>query len=564
MLSKRQIDILLDYVRDDGEFVSSIEMARKHGVSQRTLQTDNRKVRDYIKDFGAVLESVPSKGTRLVINDQRAFEREIYRLTTGQDASGAFAERSSRVAHVLRRLANTKGYVATKRLANEMYVSRSTLSGDLAVVRDVVARYGLVLEMHQPQGVRLVGDEASIRQCIVRENVGVLGTVREFTRGAETASVEYQALSHIVTEHLSAHHFKVSDYVFQTILVHLEITLDRMRGGHYVEGSQQLEPSYQHALEVASEILHACCRLYRLEYSDAEAALLAINLQGKRELDDDGYVSKQLNDFIYHALVKVRDRFNIDLTNDMNLRLSLALHTLPLITRARYDMQLENSITIDIKQKFVLAFDAASTYAQELQTSFGIRLTDDEISFLALHFLVSLQSHPYLEDSKRVLIVSPERKSNTILIQQKLKQWLPDQIQTIDIVGPQAVETCDLDSYDAVLTTDRAVARQTGAIPIGLFLSDDEYNKINLALSGFSRPEDLVDVFDRDMFYVGPIATKDEAIRIVCKQAEECTPPRRMSRCTERRSPTRSSPTPTWATWSRCRIRTRPSPTARS
>ena len=176
----------------------------------------------------------------------------------------------------------------------------------------------------------------------------------------------------------------------------------------------------------------------------------------------------------------------------------------------------------------------------------------------------SLQSHPYPENSKRVLIVSPERKSNTILIQQKLKQWFPNQIQTIDIVGPQAVETCDLDSYDAVLTTDRAVARQTGAIPIGLFLSDDEYNKINLALSGFSRPEDLVDVFDRDMFYVGPIATKDEAIRIVCKQAEECTPPRRMSRCTERRLPTRSSPTPTWATWSRRRIRTRPSPTARS
>ena len=563
MLSSRQQAILEDYVKESGEFISSVELAHRHRVSQRTLQTDNRKIRDYLKGRGATLESVPSKGSRLVIHDQRLFESEMFRITCGNRES-AFEERPSRVAHVLRRLANTKGYVATKRLANEMYVSRSTLSGDLAVVRDVVARYGLVLEMHQPQGVRLVGDEASIRQCIVRENVGVLGTVREFTRGAETASVEYQALSHIVTEHLSAHHFKVSDYVFQTILVHLEITLDRMRGGHYVEGSQQLEPSYQHALEVASEILHACCRLYRLEYSDAEAALLAINLQGKRELDDDGYVSKQLNDFIYHALVKVRDRFNIDLTNDMNLRLSLALHTLPLITRARYDMQLENSITIDIKQKFVLAFDAASTYAQELQTSFGIRLTDDEISFLALHFLVSLQSHPYLEDSKRVLIVSPERKSNTILIQQKLKQWFPDQIQTIDIAGPQAVETCDLDSYDAVLTTDRAVARQTGAIPIGLFLSDDEYNKINLTLSGFSRPEDLVDVFDRDMFYVGPIATKDEAIRIVCKQAEECTPPRRMSRCTERRSPTRSSPTPTWATWSRCRIRTRPSPTARS
>lgn len=522
MLSSRQIQELVDYSKSRGEFLSSAEVARRHGISQRTLRNDLIAICNHISDHGAVLESVPSKGTRLVVVRQVAFQKELQSLLGGSGNSSN--DRPARIVHILRRLTNTKGYIPIQRLANEMFVARSTLAADLKSTREIVERYGLAIETKIHQGIRLVGDEANIRQCIIKENVNIPIDALAFAQNTEHLSLEYQTLSRILTEQLIKHRITVSDYVFQTIIVHLEISLNRMNNGYCVQDNQDLDHTYSHPLEVAREIIRECCRTYRLGYHEGEAVLLAINLQGKRELEGQEYVSEEISRFIFQTLGKIRNQFRVDLTNDMNLRISLALHTLPLITRAENGMQLENSITFDIKQKFVLAFDVASFYAQELWHEFGIQLTDDEISFLALHFSVSLERHSHIEDPKRVLVISSDRKSTTILIQQKLKQWFPNMIEAIDIINARQIDTVDFDKYDAVLTPDKSLAKKTGAIPIDFFLSDDEYNKVKLAISGFSKPEDLMDVFDRDMFYVGPIASKEEAFRIVTDNAQRVFP----------------------------------------
>lgn len=61
----------------------------------------------------------------------------------------------------------------------------------------------------------------------------------------------------------------------------------------------------------------------------------------------------------------------------MSLRIALALHTLPLIPRMRLNMQLTNLMTFEIKQKYIIAFNVATLYAEELSsiTALGSAMT---------------------------------------------------------------------------------------------------------------------------------------------------------------------------------------------
>lgn len=526
VLSNRQVLLLSDYLAAQGEFVPSAELAEKRAISTRTLRTDNKAIREYISNYGATLESVASKGTRLIVDNRSKFDKKMRDLLGGNTRHTAFNERSSRVLHILFRLSRTKGYLDTKRLATEMFVSRSTFTEDLRAAREVIERYDhLRIETKQGSGIRLVGDEQAIRECIIKQNITQqVDSTIALAQGTEFVSYEYLSLGRIVTECLIEHHFTVSDFMFQTILVHLGVSLDRMRCNHYIENTQELASTYHHAYEIASEILQQCCKLYKLRFSVDEARILAINLQGKRELESDEYVTKEVNDFIYKTLVAIRDEYGFDLTTDMSLRISLALHVVPLLERAAYNMQLDNSIMYEVKQQYVLAFDLASKFAQELQKTFGARLTEGEVSYIAMHFSVALGSRTDTQDQKSILLISPERKSNTVLIQQKLMQWFPNTISCIDIIGAKQIDTTNIDAYDAVFTTDKSLTSRTGAIPIDFFLSDKDYNKIKLAISGFSRPEDLIEVFDRKMFHVGHIESKEEAFRIVAANAEQVHP----------------------------------------
>jgi lichenan operon transcriptional antiterminator len=525
MLSQRQLKLLSVYQESNGDYLRSTDLANRLGVTSRTIRSDNKAISEFISVHGAELESVPSKGTRLLVTNNAQFSNEMRRLVSSSSRHAAFNERSTRAIYILYVLSHTKDYVPRSRLENKMFVSPSTLSGDLNEVKRIIRPYSLNIESKPSCGIRLRGTEANIRRCIIMENVLQLPeSTSSLMKESEATSVEFLSLNHIVTECLIKHEFKVSDYAFQTIIVHLSVSLGRMRDGHYVESEGCLDPAYQHALEIAEEILEKCCKLYKLEYSEAEAQLIAINLQGKREIDSNDYVSKEINDFVYQALLKIREEYSIDLTTDMSLRLSLALHVVPLLTRARFGMQLNNDIIYDVKQLYVLAFDIASTFAQRIQEEYKVKLAEGEVSYIAMRFCVALENHSNTDEAKSVLLISPERKSDTILIQQKLMQWFPTSIGTIDIISARQIDETEIDAYDAVFTTDPSLTAQTGAIPINFFLSDNDYSKIKLAINGYSKPEDLIEIFSPDMFFAGHIEDKEDAFRIVAGNAENHFP----------------------------------------
>ena len=63
-----------------------------------------------------------------------------------------------RIAYILQRVLMTEGYVKLSELAEEMYVSKSTVNLIMKDVTDICGRYKLQIEKRPYYGIRIVGE----------------------------------------------------------------------------------------------------------------------------------------------------------------------------------------------------------------------------------------------------------------------------------------------------------------------------------------------------------------------------------------------------------------------
>ncbi|GAA6428133.1 BglG family transcription antiterminator [Dielma fastidiosa] len=520
MLTKRQIEIFMDYYAHHDEIIKSKILADKYNISIRTIQNDIQVIRDEVEKAGAELKSISSKGHVLLIKNQALCACFADHLTLDYNSNYFFDVQASRVDYLLSTLITSHDFIKSQDLADAMYISRSRISVDLALLKEVLKKYNLSLVSKPYYGLKIEGSEINKRQCIIKEN---LCFAHNFIQNEKDEPI-INEVKNIVTQILVDSHYKISDIALQNLIIHIATAIERMRSGNYLEQQSinlKDDDVFHHVLEISNKIIQSCCNKYSLPYTESEVILLALNLQGKREYDQQEYISDEINKKIYHGLQQINENYNLDLTNDLNLRISLGLHILPLLSRLKTGMLLKNIMTYTIKQKFPFAFDIASTFTYSILPEYKERLSDDEISYLALHFSVSLNQTTPVANRKDILLICSQQKSETILIQQKIKQWF-NNINEIKTVSASMVKPEIFDDYNAILTTESKIAEAyPKAMLVNYFLTDTDYQKIEMALNGFTSVKDILDKFDEDLFYYGNVKDKYEMIDILFKKAKK-------------------------------------------
>lgn len=520
MLTKRQIEIFMDYYAHHDEIIKSKILADKYKISIRTIQNDIQVIRDEVEKAGAELRSISSKGHVLLIKNQALCASFADHLTLDYNSNYFFDVQASRVDYLLSTLITFHDFIKSQDLADAMYISRSRISVDLALLKEVLKKYNLSLVSKPYYGLKIEGSEINKRQCIIKEN---LCFAHNFIQNEKDEPI-INEVKNIVTQILVDSHYKISDIALQNLIIHIATAIERMRSGNYLEQQSinlKDDDVFHHVLEISNKIIQSCCNKYSLPYTESEVILLALNLQGKREYDQQEYISDEINKKIYHGLQQINKNYNLDLTNDLNLRISLGLHILPLLSRLKTGMLLKNIMTYTIKQKFPFAFDIASTFTYSILPEYKERLSDDEISYLALHFSVSLNQTTPVANRKDILLICSQQKSETILIQQKIKQWF-NNINEIKTVSASMVKPEIFDDYNAILTTESKIAEAyPKAMLVNYFLTDTDYQKIEMALNGFTSVKDILDKFDEDLFYYGNVKDKYEMIDILFKKAKK-------------------------------------------
>src|SRR5699024_11025701 len=187
-------------------------------------------------------------------------------------------------------------------------------------------------------------------------------------------------------------------------------------------------------------------------------------------------ITPEMDEFISGALEAIKSNFGVDFTNNINLRITLALHCMSLSIRIKYDMQMKNDMLEYIRETFPLGYDISMYFASFLYQKYGKKVSEDEMALLAVHFYSSLLEINNRSGKTKILVISAMKKSMTLLLKQTLLRWFSEYIQAVDFVNPMDVTEEMLDEYGVFLTTEKEEFFEKGlAMYVDTFPNQHDY-----------------------------------------------------------------------------------------
>lgn len=526
LLTQRQLNIIEDLIREEKRYLPSKYFAQKYAISIRTVQTELSNIREAIQKYHFIeFMSVPSKGTRMAVCDEEAWAVFLQKEKQSLKEFGDLNSRNERIHRIIAILVSTKRTLSVSHLADRLFISKSTLLADLKEVSTIFARYDLAIINKINYGLYVEGSEVNIRTCIINEEINffdVYNGIMEYGQISDNIA----KIRDIVVSVLTEYQYSVSDVALQNLIVHIDIIIRRIREGFKLEEIEAagLKEELKLELAMAQDIFSACKRYFGTEQIKAEIMRLAIYLHGKSDYADSSYITREIDEFVLASLNSIKKNFGIDFSDNTQLRIALSLHLVPLITRLRYSMQLRNELLHDVRRSFPIAFDIASSFCYQIQEYFGYSLNEDEIAYFAIYFNSALNEYQDNLGMSNILIVSALKRSETLLLRERLNSWFSYQLANLDIMNLYDLPD-DLSFYDVIATTEKnELYHAKQAYLISKFPSEEDYRTIKIALDGFKSKEDILSLFNESMTFIGKAGNKDEIIRCLCHFIEECEP----------------------------------------
>ena len=511
MLTKRQKEMIQEFERHSPSFLTADHFVEKFQVSMRTVQSDIKKIREHLATTRyAELISVASKGSQLIIKDYTAFQ-----VNNQQKEIISESNQSDRVRKLCVLLLNQKRPINRQKILDQLFIASSTLNMDLKEADKLLSNYQLSVERKRNSGIFISGNEYDKRKCLLK--LGHLD-IHQGQSNMETEESFRQEIEMVLVSVLLKHHFHISETLFQNLIVHIEMAIKQMKSGFYI-GSDEFGgiTDFDSEMEVSTEIFQRLAERSYFKVSQEEILNLAIYIKGKSDYENDDYISEEVNTFILHALKEINEKFDIDFRQEIDLRISLALHLMPLLTRIEYNIQNENKLLDQIKQSFPLGFDIAAYMCMLLQNTIDKKIEEGEIAYLAIYFNQYLAKYNDISGKKRILIITSLKRSESILLRQRFATWFSNEITILTLVNTHEVGFLDIEDYDVIFTTEQTeLTDKMGAILISFFPSEQEYSKIKLAIDGFNDKFEIVNLFDEALFRYGHFTNKKEVLDKIC------------------------------------------------
>lgn len=521
MLDGRDIK-LIDIIEAHPD-IDPVDLAERFSVSDRSVRTYVRKTNEALGSC-AQIEKRRGGGYSLRVLNASAFAALRARdAHVGQDAVPTTPE--ARVDYLLNDLLSRADWITVDDLASILFVSRNVITSDLRQVAATLERFGLVLEKRPHYGIRVTGPEMSRRLCLANLTLDcIIGT---------GGSASLDVIARCVSESLAEEDFQINSAAYQNLLVHIAVAVERIRANCYVP----MEPEHLERMRstpeylIAKKVAAAVERELTTELPEEEIGYIAIHLAGKQTLYTPGsdadanlVISDEVWNVVSRMLEMVWNAFHFDFRNDLELRMNLARHIVPLSVRLRYRMRIDNPLLSDIKQRFPVAYSMALESSCILAEEYGNALSEDEVGYIALAFALAIERQKSERPRKNILVVCASGQGSARLLEWRYRQefgtWL-DRIETCDVAH---VASRDLTGIDYVFTTVPLERKLPVPVrEVKYFLDDEDVNSVRRILSGEAAAAAPLAAYFDERLFLGALDAedKDGALDALCARVAE-------------------------------------------
>ena len=532
MISSRQIKILelLSETAASREIITATEIAEECGVSTKTIQNDIKELNARMSDVSIRIDSIAGKGYLLNAKNQKSLSLYLSSLMSEARESQAFNNKAERFNHIIGTLLFSKKPILSDMLANSVYVSRSQLSQDIKEIKEILQRYDLKMRPISRSGLCIEGSETNKRLCLMGEKIDCRKNIT-----VNLSPLHRNRLGTIVFDILSREKYAISDLDIQNLILHVETAVFRIAAGFQLKDYNIVTQQMSWEIDIVTQIYDQLSQILFLNINANEILYLAAILQSRKILTDKDIISDEMEHFVVEILDSIETQFGMDLSNDIELRINLALHLTSLIARAKHSQLSNNQLLNSIKQTFPLAFDMAMLALYLVEKSYGIVLNQDEAGYLAAYFSLAQSNLKTSKNDLSMLVITSSRKSETILLRYNIQKQFGSQLKDLDIV--QSAETSDIlnpSKYHIVLTTTQSTRLienpdlRDRALKINYFLTKEDIEMIENKISDIPHQLSFLNYLRQDLFFADcTCETPEELLRRMCEKIEEKVP------CTE-------------------------------
>lgn len=345
-----RLDRLLSVFSED-LYINMETVAERLEVSERTARTLVSQLDELLSRNGASIERRRGLGLRLCIKDSERYQNFVKGRTSALIPDTG----KGRMEFILTRLFASASGVKAEELCERLYISRKTLSLDLKGVERYLNRHHLSLERKPYYGLRIQGDEFSIRLCM---SAAFYEFSDQWFKEIYQAFWDGEKIRNEILRSVKQCGETIYEMDIPNIVLQAQIALYRWGMGCVIPLEEMKHSDMLHESDI--RVARLCAEGLREAFGIClpvpEIKYMAIQLLGKKKLlaEDRSsvFIDIEINQLVNRMLESVKQTYNLDLASDFDLNTSLRLHMVSLRIRLQYRLKMDNPILKEIKEGF--------------------------------------------------------------------------------------------------------------------------------------------------------------------------------------------------------------------
>lgn len=521
LINKKEIKLL--------EIINSYEELSAKEIAKRLKVTD-RTVLNYIKNINSSLGEKIVEIKRSNNRDYYLEKKNIkeFELIIESEKPIDISLPEDRVKQIIRILTKNKKAIKIDDLADELFISRTTLVKDLKRVSLILQNYNIKLLGKQNEGIFISGNEMNIRFCL--SHVLNNNHIRQNLYQMNKVLSDYEELSReFWIDTLEEEKFKVSNEDFKNLIFHTAIALERFKDDCCIDklpiNDEELVQSRE--FEICERVAKKIETKLKLKLPDLEIKYLSLHLIGRKPTNQlvtpqgNIPIKPQVKKLVGDMLEEIKKATGFDMKEDSELIWGLEIHLNFAINRIMFGMNIRNPLFEEIKRKYPLAYELAMISAKVIQRKFKVRVNDQEISYIALHIGSYIERNNLNKDIQKVAFVCGTGLGTAQMMLIKIKKVLSDlhQIKTFSCFD---LKESQLEEFDIVFTTvDLDLKTQVPIIKVDvLFDEKDIKNQILIKTNERKKQKGYLfkQMIQKENFFILEKISVDEVIRTMASK----------------------------------------------
>ena len=459
MVKKRYFEII-NLVINSNDEITVKDISNLYNITERSIRYD-------IDELNVFFQEKNNKDI-IEINNNRLkilySEDEIEGIVENIKEKEYFLSENERVNILSYEIFLSKNEFILQYFTEKYNLSKTTVRYSLKELNKIISEYGLVIDMNNNRGYKIIGSEINIRKYIIN-------ILREYIKNTKEKKIEYDPLKKIIQKFYKKSRIEeskntinkildytgktISDEAFETLQLFLFISVIRNKNGHEIEEDVENEIFLSKTMEF-SKIREILEKVENIKEKDIHYFVDFFLGSYSYNLEYSYFLNWILIESLIDQFIKLlSDKLKVNLTEDKILRKEMLNHIKPAIYRMKNKFKLTESILSEVKKQYMELFIKTKSSLKIISDFIDLSFDEDEAAFITVMIQRAImRNNPstLLKKDPNILIVCGLGYSSSRFLYENINNRF--QVNIIDIIPFNQLENYNyLKKADIIIST---------------------------------------------------------------------------------------------------------------